>query len=417
MRGLAAAYSLIELLVVVAIMSLIYGMILVIPEDTVHDRLQAASHELKATLMQARSMAMRSNEVHAVTFHIQNASNGHVFKNRSIYENSGEREGAGGHWYAIIGPDKTGNTNSRSYIPMFDRDYDDSNRAKLYRTLNDFIDGMQESQVGEKHYLPEGVRFLALSDLDEGHRHILDYQTWRSGGCGPTFPRPWYGYYDAGRLHAWGGFDPVLDDSYLPDYPISGLCFEGHDAGQFAYDVDEDAIINTGAIYGRIDTFNLAKNNTNAQSRTNAYTGQPRAVVNAYWGDAMILFMPDGHAYFASAYARIKMFEYAGSNNNRIISRAGMRISHLDTTTGGYHVTLARDVDPEDELYRDDDAETGQKAYHLFADEEDALNSIRPFLRVFVHKDTGEVSIKDESHPHCLIQASDMGSKDPYPGL
>ncbi len=304
---------------------------------------------------------------------------------------------------------------------MFDRDYDDTNRAKLYRCLDDYIEGMKASQIGQKRFLPEGVRFLALSDMNEGHRFILDhYPAWKGPrDCGPTFPRPWYGYYDTAtkRLHAWGGYDPILDDDHISEYPISGLCYEGHDDGAFAYDPDRDTIVNTGPIYGRFDTFDLPKNNTNTLTRTSSRIGKPRAVVNGYWGDVLILFMPDGHAYFTTVHARLRMFEYASYNTNRIISRAGMRITHLDNKTGGYHITLARDVDPEDPIYTQTDSDTGQPAYHLFDNADDALASIRPFLRVFVNRQTGQVSIKDESHPHCQITADDMDSKDPYPVL
>ncbi len=416
-RPIRTAYTLIELLVVVAIMALIYSMIIIVPEETINDRLHAAAQELQATFLQARSLAMRTNEVHAVTFHIQNANEGHVFKNRTIMTNEGLNDATGGHWYAIIGPDKTGNTNSKSYIPMLDRDYNETNRAKLYRTLDDFIEGMQASQVGQKHFLPPGVRFLALSDLDEGHRYILDYEAawWPAKGCGPTFPRPWYGYYDNGRLHAWGGYDPALDDAHNSDYPISGLCFEGHDAGNFAYNLDADTILDGNRTYGRFDQFDLPKNNTDSQTPTNSRDGQPRAVVNGYWGDVMILFMPDGHAYFTTCHTRIRMFEKAQWNNNRIISRGGMRISHEDNNTGGYHITLARDVDPEDPIYTQHNTSTNQPEYHLFDSAEDAYQSIRPFLRVFVNRKTGAVSIKDESHPHCQINETTMSSKDPYP--
>ncbi len=403
------AYTIIELLVVVAIMALLYAMIIIIPEESIDDKINASAQELKATLAKARSLAMRSGVIHGVTFNITNAGDGHVMKNFSLQHHQGLEKDIGGHWYAIIGPDYNSSGNTNANVPMWHRDNGDPDVRK-YHCINDMIAAMKDAQIGERHYLKEGVRFLALTDTDYGN---YDFRN----NLEASYPRPWYGYYDSGRLHTWGGYDPDLDAAKDPQKPNSGFCYQGDDLGNFAYDADQDTIINTGPIYGRIDSIHQLRYNgdtvtPDTVAMSTSSTGQPRSLINGYWIDYMILFAPNGRAFTVWNESRWRLHE--PRINHRHSYGAG-EANHVDSVTGGFHVTLARDINPDEPLYTEFDAVTNQATYHKFTSPEDVLESITPFLRVFVHRDTGEILIKSPSHPDCAIKAADLSSKDPYP--
>ncbi|NRA37575.1 MAG: hypothetical protein HRU15_05505 [Planctomycetes bacterium] len=102
---------------------------------------------------------------------------------------------------------------------------------------------------------------------------------------------------------------------------------------------------------------------------------------------------------------------YGSADVNPWAAYAGQQ----DDFTGGFFITLARDVDPDDDIYTESDVATGQPAYNKISTAEEALQSITPFRRVFVNRDTGEILIRPTDHPDCVITAADFTSKDPYP--
>jgi prepilin-type N-terminal cleavage/methylation domain-containing protein len=99
------AFSLIEMLVVLAIIMLAMGMTFAVTgrRDERRAQVQGAAAELAATLRLARAYAMERNIVAAVSFNIANApgSSGWTLNNR-----------AGGHWYGILGPARARSTSS-----------------------------------------------------------------------------------------------------------------------------------------------------------------------------------------------------------------------------------------------------------------------------------------------------------------
>ncbi|NRA38369.1 MAG: prepilin-type N-terminal cleavage/methylation domain-containing protein, partial [Planctomycetes bacterium] len=301
-----SAYTIIELLVVMAIISLLYSMIIVMPEESAEAKLLASAQELKATLAKARSLAMKTGKNHAVAFQIENSADGAVMKNFSYQNNMDGDADPGGHWYAIIGPDGSTGSTSRWTTPMWNKWWG-SNNTHMHNTMNDMESAMKAAQIGKKHYLQEGVRFLALNDLDNGNASY-------GGNKEASFPRPWYGYYDSGRLYAWGGYDPDTDLNKHATNPNSGFCYKGDDLGNFAYDSELDTIINSGPIFGRIDDFYQRRDSSQASdadtaAKSTSRTGKPRALLNAYWIDCMILFEAEGRAIWVWNKARTYMFE------------------------------------------------------------------------------------------------------------
>ena len=103
-RASRASFTLVELIVVVAIMALAFSMIAFLPKGAKRDAdVQAAAEELASTLRLARSLAMDRHAVYAVSFNIQNApgTSGKVLNNWS-----------GGHWYRILGPNENAQTDN-----------------------------------------------------------------------------------------------------------------------------------------------------------------------------------------------------------------------------------------------------------------------------------------------------------------
>jgi hypothetical protein len=174
-----------------------------------------------------------------------------------------------------------------------------------------------------------------------------------------------------------------------------------------------DTRVNPAQIYGRISAFEQPRRAGQPGTRDTSLAGSPRPVISAYWADAMLVFAPDGHAFWVDGYAREKMFEVA-YNPSHIQFRGASDLAHA-AATGGFHITLARDPDERDPIYHQIDPATGQPAWNRFGTIEDAFASITPFARVFVARDTGEVLLKPPAHPDSRITAQDLDSKNPYP--
>jgi len=302
-----SAFSLIELLVVLGIVSLAGAMVLSLPRRMqAEESVRAAALELAGVLRQTRERAISSRSIHAVAFNIANApgSSGRILNNR-----------AGGHWYRVLGPDVHGSTGhwETPRPPLFNRFESGWMGVKVRvdglsdNPIRHVLDAMQRSWLGEPVHLPaRRVRFLALTDQDNG-----DY---RSPGdtYAPTYPRPWFGWWnaDSGRLHAWGGYDPGLAMSAQtgPDRQTvrtvagrtishSGFFYEGYDgiisgcvqpSDRLVFDDSNgDGVIRTSAGGSQDDL-----------SRRFALwrAGEPRPLINGGWGDFLVLFRPDGTA-------------------------------------------------------------------------------------------------------------------------
>ena len=83
--------------------------------------------------------------------------------------------------------------------------------------------------------------------------------------------------------------------------------------------------------------------------------------------------------------------------------------------TGGFLVTLARDVDPDDSiggrLLYDWNAlhpETNQPRYDRLQSAEDALRSISPYAQVWVPWRWGNAEVRDMDHPSCRLTVEDL---------
>jgi len=306
------AFSLVELLIVVAIIVLAMGMTFAIPKgDLRFAQVKGAADELAATMRLARNLAIDKKAAYALAFNIQNApgSSGLVLNNRS-----------GGHWYRILGPHEDnwdmGNNGSPTY-PLPSRDYngtgpghDDSAPGWKERPVHQFLGDVNRAWSGDKHVLPPGkVRFLALNDQDDG-----GYRG--QGDTYPaTYPRPWFGFWDATnqRLRGWGGYDPTLQmvaptgdgiQEYQPRtrqgkvISHSGFYYEGDD-GLITGSVnprDRDIYMDSNAdgwIYHTAINKPTLVDDVNAKYRL-LTKGQPRPVVNAEWLDYYLIFRPDG---------------------------------------------------------------------------------------------------------------------------
>ena len=269
-RSLGDAFTLIEMLLVVTIIAFMAGMIVYLPKGTQRDNaVRAAAEELAGTFRLARSYAISQRAVFGVAFNIENApgTSGRVLNNFS-----------GGHWYQIVGPGWTAQNNTATYPYPSLWGWDGS-------TMASYLIDVQSAWIGDRHVLPRNqVRFLALGDQDDGT--MVD--TTQNAGWGQypaTYPRPWFGYWDATkkRLYPWGGYDSTLVDAI--GRSCSGFYYQGND----------------GAITGCTNPATRAT--TYAGTNTTIFqAGGGRPLINAAWLDYMIIFYPDGTAKAASPF-------------------------------------------------------------------------------------------------------------------
>ena len=196
-------FTLIEMLVVLGIVMLMSSMIIYSYESSEMDAVTADAHQLQTVLQRARSLTLSSGQSHAVIFHIENAGDGSVLKNHSYQD---EYDAVGGHWYAIVGPDISNRSMRSTKRPPIVK-HNSVNGYYNFFTLQEYMETMKSVQVGATYYLSRGVRFLALSDVDE-----LYYAESHA-----SYPRPWFGFYDdsTNTLYPWGAYNPTIDTGFF----------------------------------------------------------------------------------------------------------------------------------------------------------------------------------------------------------
>ena len=442
----AQGFTLVEMLVVVSIMAILYSMVMFAFEESDHDIVIADANELQSVLLKARSLAMGSNEAYGVIFHIENAGDGLVLKNQSVHDVHDESF-VGRHWYALVGPDQSqfgsGRNHERSNVlPPVLLVEDHFKATYTYFTLEDYVEAMENVQIGARHYLSKGVRFLALSDTNELYPGLTH----------DSYPRPWFGYFDdaTGTLYPWGAYNKDIDATFT--HPSTGLDYEGFD-GPITYDATRDTNVNPNEVWGRIwHHWDFSGNQLTGATAvheglvtsptvdrsikkryfvdrnyvgpdTTRLAAKPRPLVNGYWSDFMILFKPDGTVSVARGHVRSTFFNKTDLTKDTIShqeGRAYMGMEFQIEKTGGYAITLCRDVDPDKDadLYPEMSVDMpNQAAYHKFSSVDDAFASISPFIQVFVHAGTGLSELRTNDHQQLSIVAEDLLQKKPYPRM
>lgn len=387
-----AGFTLIEILVVLAIVSILFAMgFASLGDQRRASEVQAEAERLASVLRLTRNRAINEQTAYGVAFNIRNGmgSSGAVLNNWD-----------GGHYYRVIGPHRT---YREPPVP----------RGGHTECFPDFADFVKECWVSEPYQLPtRNVRFLALGDLDRGPRmHGSSGWPERYFDVDATYPRPWFGVYDeaTGTLWPWGGYDPGKDHS--------GFSYEGADG-----DI-------TGCVHPSDRTYNHDFNNDKAfanhdhnadgdsddpREREVDYTiwrqGEGRALVDANWLDAAIFFTPTGEALFLEWNLGRRLYKdeqtdpnvntkrgrrnglsdrclqagpgvsgldkngnYAMAFNTSAVaharSRAHPESQHFLAHTGGWHLTLAPDATTDG---------------NRFTTVDEALDSITPAWRVYV---------------------------------
>ncbi len=393
-------FTLMELLVVVAIISILMGMLTYnfAKPEVRRTSVKLAAEELAATFRKARALAMERKTVHAVVFHIQNkpGSSGIVLNNRS-----------GGHWYRILGPG-TSDTNDRSQtaddLPPI------ANGGYGYKPHNvmETSELINRAWVDDPHILLAGkVRFLALTDMDYGDSSGVN---WAYRGISTTdyFPRPWFGWYDttSKRLYPWGGYDPAIAGSGFYYWGVNRV-----DGAITTATRDPQPIGSRNPVARTLDHWSVGQGNNwydnmlapSAPASDTLYEADsPRPVINAFWRDCSLIFLSTGEVRWGNwlparkcsflmdgittvATGSLPMKRgisdrqngqteaYAGYVSQHTVAEAG----NFDQDSGGWFITLAPDsVDDKD----------------TFPSAEDALASISPMYRVFVSR-LGEVKV------------------------
>ncbi len=397
-------FTLLELLIVVGIIAMLSSMIFVDGGDK-KTPVQVAAMELEATCSKARNLARQTGLAHAVYFHIENYGDGRVLRNFGPEDEGTFR---GRHWYAIVGPNKgavpnTGNTggNLRSFTknphmpPLVNapNNYDDDK-------YDQFMHDVEISQVGPRIYLPEGVRFLALSDYDFGF-NISDDRIWATNKSDSQlldeFPKPWFGVLKP-KSALPNGIRPSNGEFVL--YPWGGGDLEWENAR---------------------NAQNSTAFGTLSGQATNPNIHGP--LIDGNRLDFCILFRADGSAFPIEAFAARRAFTRLKQNNGHIYQdqdlmhhpyywnarRTAERneatevlcnsgLHHASRITGGVHITLCRDIDESEEIY----PEPGR--FDVFEDEADALQSILPLYRVYVNNFSAAVEVRAYGHPMAEIK-------------
>ncbi|NRA37069.1 MAG: prepilin-type N-terminal cleavage/methylation domain-containing protein [Planctomycetes bacterium] len=408
------AFTLIELLVVISIILLLSGMITAIPfGTTTEEQIDMAAAQIASTLKQARKLAVETKSTYAVVFHIENSGDSSVFKN---YSQKIDTTPMGRHWMAVIGPDVTFDTQSVTEPPIAHNNT--SHLMSFKRTI--------ELSTVNKVYLPEGTRFLAISDVDHGNT------AFPNGDTGSTYPRPWFGYFDGVKLHPWGAYEPMLDAEYRDSHSsvpstasTTGVSFEGVD-GKIPYDSDLDVCVNPNPTYGKLfpdarqrfpgdDGYGLTdkSNSTVKDDGTSPQTvvGKARAIIDGEMMDYAFIFTGNGKCAIHCSNREI-FYEGAYSDKKR---KSKFKLEDKVIHTGGFYITVARDIDPDDEYYTEINSTTNEGEYTIFASEEDALDSISPFRRIHIQADTGTIRVRSPYHLDSFLEAKHLLQKDPYP--
>jgi prepilin-type N-terminal cleavage/methylation domain-containing protein len=457
-----SAFTLIEILVVLAIATLLTGMVVSVTRNQSKGPVvQLAAEQVAAMLRTARALAISDRTAYTVSFNIQNArgTSSRVINNRD-----------GGHWCRIIRSSSYDTTDKPPLLmgtgwPNWGGKPDSSSAGGIagsphtlqdcdgtsfpanggwpnhlasgisFPTFAHAVEEIRENWVSEKLSLPAGrVRFLALGDSDEGPRVRWD------PGVGYTYgdfyPRPYFGFYDSAtrRLYPWGGHDPSLPavKSYggvLPDADMySGLFYQGFkdtdpaplaqctnpDDRIFKVDWNGDKVI-SGAdeSRGTEDEWVLLRK------------GEVRPLVNGEWGDFTIVFNRNGEATFPAMKCNRRYYtwdngkstaryllwggcgpsdlaknwsSYADNDNNIYTVPNGESINYSRHTNGAF-ITLA----PDSPDGRDD-----------FPTAADALKSLMPMYRVFVSA-TGIIEVVKVRWNDGVLQEAIAAGGTPWP--
>jgi prepilin-type N-terminal cleavage/methylation domain-containing protein len=395
-----AAFTLIEMVVVMAILAMLASVIMLsMRPDAQKAAVLSAAQELAGVLTKTRNMAMRSGATYGVAFNIQNepGSSGEVLNNRS-----------GGHWYRIIGPaqNKSRGFEFPDRIP-FNGESSGSLFGTSFFNFPNIIDAIADSWVSEPYVLPpRKVRFLALSDVDEGPRRAYRTPTvsaqtvWYGAAGETTYPRPFFGYYDqmTGQLWPWGG--------YHQGKVYSGFYYQGNVPGWIPDSLNPAPTRTWSYFLERASSMPA----TVWTSKDVLSANQPRPLVNAAWLDACLVFLPDGRALFQEWNRNRRCYDAIAPDPLSLtdsIRRAGVRdmskspskvgiaagtpsywngnmyeefnlgncpydwpeVTHFDKHTGGWFITLAPDVLVDQ---------------RSFPNAQEALASMLPMVRVWI---------------------------------
>jgi len=398
-------FSLIELLVVIAIIGTLAGIIFasgLITHDRIELRVAEAARGVERKLLEARNLAISVGQPHGVVFHIENAGSGIVLRNGD----SGDAKSfLGRHWCAIIGP-----AQASDELPRL---------TSGGTTAQKLAASTEQSQVGERYYLPRGTRFLALGDAEDNLHNLgstsipftstaYTISNWsvdtgtRTGvpsAANSTYPRPWFGFLSgsgaAWKLHAWGGYDPLI--------PGSGLDYECTNRYRSGDPLASTAIINsTNSVVCSCGVETGRPTNTPAENKytqelmqpcaDDSQLGKSRPLLNGYWMDFMIVFLPNGNARCMTLYNRNQLFSFAtattgpalrdivsgSTSNSRFHGRDDGIIVLEHSVLGGAAITIAKDT---------------KESNNVFPSPEKALASLLPLQRVIVKDATGGVEI------------------------
>lgn len=403
-----SAFTLIELLVVLAIVAILSSMLFgagALLRDKAALRVEDGARGVERRLLEARNRAITSRVATAVIFHIENAGSGRVIRAGSTEDARGF---PGRHWCAIV--------------PMGHRFWGNA----LYSSPSEngsaqrYSAALERKQIGERYYLPRGARFLALGDVEDNLNDtsaarplgttafvITDYSVGTKTRTGnsrlsDTYPRPYFGFLEevAGlyTLHPWGGYDPAIYGSGL-DYECTNRAgsvspvavFNSTNAQLCTCWVDPADSTRTPAVNQMLEELRPCCDDSQI--------GKPRPLINGYWQDFMIVFLPNGQSRTLTFYSRTTLFSQPQSNSvatdrefpKKIPNNSGGRpdtssfrgrddaIIHLELEAiGGTAITIARD--PEEDTY-------------TFQGPQLALNSLMPMRRIIVNESTGGVRV------------------------
>ena len=348
-----SAFTLIELLIVVAIIAFAMGMVFM---TTSHfqqsNAVESSAYQLASVLREVRGRAIDRRCTYGVVFNLQNApgSSGKILNNRS-----------GGDWYRVIGSRVTRNQAGEywdiDYPPMSNRQWDtefglySNNGGSLLVTgqsdnpVRWYLETVEKSWVSDRYLLPAGqVRFLAITDQDNGNHVISGNPGYNPGGekCdtfSPTYPRPWFGWWDQAshRLYPWGGYDPTIQDggrtattltySWVHTQPqprspngrvpsFTGFYYEGDDgAVSGCVNPSDRWVIDDTNHDGAVSVQSGVADDLTKRYQLWAKNAL-RPLINAAWQDYMILFRPDGTVVVSWMNLRHQYGDHLAQNTN-----------------------------------------------------------------------------------------------------
>lgn len=428
------AFTILEMLVVITIIAIFAGLLFssgVISRERSGVKVAAAARGVERMLLDARNLAMTTGQPHAVVFHIENAGDGKVLRNRSPGDSRGF---PGRHWCAIIGPylpslifPKAHSGDNSGYLlfeglPRIGRKFMTEQVAD-FGSAQRLAATVERYQVGERFYLPPGSRFLALGDAEDNlHRPnstaiptdastygITDWSVntpTRTGitGLSETYPRPWFGFlHEAGgawQLNPWGGYDPAIQGSGL-DYECTTRYRSGAAYTRTPVSGSSNSADCTCGVVTTRTTQTPAVNSLREEMRPCGLAGEARPLVQGSWMDFMVVFLPNGRMREVTFYNRNALFSYQSNDGavkdtlnsshpttDRFNGRDDAIIVSVSEVTGGTTITIARDADP-----RNDDG--------VFPDPQKALESLLPLYRITVNHASGGVVV---NRPFATIQ-------------